>query len=114
MAISDPIIIESWQKQTITTDTGINAHFQSDLYQYMSTQEYYMYENSTYGVQQSYAKYFLSNFINTVFRIIKYHFKPLLILKKKQMLWNLTDKMKSPMSFIYNKELINFKEKINK
>lgn len=59
MAISDPIIIESWQKQTITTDTGINAHFQSDLYQYMTI----CMKIAHYGVQQSYAKFFLSNFL---------------------------------------------------
>ena len=59
-----------------------------------------------HGVQQSYAKYFLSNFFNTVYRIIKYHFKPLLI-KKKHVMKSDRQNDYSPMSFIYNKELIN-------
>lgn len=107
MAISDPIIIESWQKQTITTDTGINAHFQSDLYQYMSTQEYYMYENSTLWCTAVLCKIFSLKFFNTVYRIIKYHFKPLLIKKKTYVMKSDRQNDYSPMSFIYNKELIN-------
>ena len=60
-----------------------------------------------HGVQQSYAKYFLSNFFNTVYRIIKYHFKPLLIKKKPNVMKFDGQNEYSPMSFIYNKELIN-------
>ena len=103
MAISDPIIIESWQKQTITTDTGINAHFQSDLYQYMSTQEYYIYENSTSWSTAVLCKIFPLKF----FWIIKYHFKPLLIKKNPNVMKSDGQNEYSPMSFIYNKELIN-------